>query len=326
MQLPLDIPVIDSNVHVYQQAEVGRRAQMGMGKTNIKYDGTPEDFLELLAQVSTNKASGGIMKNFTPTAEMAQAAWAKAATPKTQYSPETAAHPNKQAEERVMYDNVRDMIAARLRRRNAWGNEVSKKYPNLWNFIGIDPHFLTPEENVEELELRVKEGAKGVKMHPTRNLFHPADRRLWPFYKRAEDMDVPIFTHSGAMSYSNAFLGLNGRPTDYKEVLDSFPRLRIVMLHLGWGYFDEVIQIADDYPIVKFTSTDIIEGTETPHRFSDEELVELVRRVGAERIIFGTDWVFNDFAPNVERLALLPLTDNEKELIFYRNAQELLGI
>ena len=314
MDLPLDIPVIDANVHVYQQAEVGRRAQSGMGKTIIKHDGTPEEFLGLLAQVSTNKASGGIMKNFTPTAEMAQAAWDKADRPMTY------------AEERKMYDTVRDTIAARLRRRNAWGNEVSKKYPDLWNFIGVDPHFLTPEENVEELELRVKEGAKGVKMHPTRNLYHPADHRLWPFYQRAQELDIPIFTHSGAMSYRNAFLGLNGRPTDYKEVLDSFPRLRVVMLHLGWGYFDEAIQIADQYPIVKFTSTDIIEGNEKPPRFPDEEIVELVRRIGAERIIFGTDWVFNDFAPNVERLASLPLTDNEKELIFYRNAQQLLGI
>ncbi len=310
MNLPLDIPIMDFHVRAYP-AEVGRRTQMAMGRKNPPYDGTPEEYLDLLAQVSTNKASGAVLKNVTPTGEMAKAAWDRV---DRRLTPE---------EEHEMYGSVQEMIAGRIRRRNAWGNDVTRQYPTLLNFIGVDPNFLSPQENVEELEVRVKEGARGISLHPTRNLHQPADRRLWPLYERAQEMGVPFIAHSGTEGFHLAYTGLNSRPVDFVEVLDSFPRLRIVLGHMGRGYFDDAIEIAHRYPNVYFDISGFDEASS--HNYSDEEFVQLIRRFGSENLVFASGWVFGDFLERVKHLASLPMTDNEKERIFYRNAQEFLG-
>ncbi|MFH1140161.1 MAG: amidohydrolase family protein, partial [Chloroflexota bacterium] len=227
-------------------------------------------------------------------------------------------------EEPKMYQSVKESLAGRIRRRNAWGNEVTKKHPTIVNFIGVDPNFLTPEENVEELELRVKEGAKGVALHTTRNLHRPEDRRLYPMYERAQEMGIPFLAHTGNEGYRPAYMGLNSRPSDFKYVFQDFPRLRFILCHMGAGYFEEAIELAHKNPNVYFDTAGQVSGG-SPPQFSDEELVRLIRRFGSEKLMFGSDWSLSSMLESAKRLISLPLTNREKELIFYRNAHDFLA-
>ncbi len=311
MELPLNIPVIDCHVHAYP-ADVGRAVQASMGHTNPESDGTPEDLLRTLSNISSSPDNGAILKNMTPTAEMAKAAWDRV---DRRLSPE---------EERQMYADVRRTIAGRIRRRNAWGNEVAQRYPTLKNFIGVDPNFMTAQENAEELELRVQGGASGIALHPNRNLHRADDRRLWPVYERAQELGLPVLTHGGAEGYRAAYMGLNTEPFDFLDVLDAFPRLTLILGHLGHGYFDQTREIARRYPNVWFETSGPV-STRQPYEASDEELTELLRTIGVERVVFGSDFVFADVRSALDRVLGLPLTDTEKEQILGGNAKRLLA-
>ena len=319
--LPVDIPVIDAHVHAYSE-EAGRRLRAASGTAESLFGeggppaqlGTPEEFMGDLAKVSTSKESGGILKLLTPTAEMAKAAWDRVDRHLTH------------VEERKMHESVKEMLAGRVRRRNAWGTQVSKQYPTLTSYIYVDPHVLTPEENLEELELRVSEGAKGITIHSTRNLYRPEDVRLWPTYEKAQELDLPCLAHSGSEGIKYSWMGLNSTPSDFKYVLDKFPRLRWIIGHMGVGYWDQSIELTKQYPRerVMFDTSVTIMGRQ-PYQYSDEFLVDLIKKFGADRLMFGTDWIFGDIPSNVERVVQLPISDNDKELILYKNAQEFLG-
>lgn len=312
MDLPVDMPVIDCHVHAYPE-EAGRRTQAAFGNSSPEYAGTPEDLLSLLGQISTSPENGAILKNLTPTAEMARAAWDRVAGRLTA------------DDERHMYAEVKERMAGRIRRRNAWGNEVTKRHPTLVNFIGVDPNFLTPEENVEELELRVRDGAKGICIHPTRNLHRPEDYRLWPLFERAQELDIPVLTHSGTEGYRPAYMGLNAEPYDFKALLDTFPRLRLIIGHLGNPYFDQLVDMAQRYPSLTFESSGPVSARE-PYAYADEYLVRLLRQLGTDRVMFGSDFLFGEPVGPARRLLSLPLTDAEKEAILGRNAQQFLGL
>ena len=58
---------------------------------------------------------------------------------------------------------------------------------------------------------------------------------------------------------------------------------------------------------------------------SPEKAVEYVRAFGVGRVLFGTDFPIWDAASEVKHLFSLPLTDGEKEQIFFRNAERILG-
>jgi predicted TIM-barrel fold metal-dependent hydrolase len=45
---------------------------------------------------------------------------------------------------------------------------------------------------------------------------------------------------------------------------------------------------------------------------------------GADKVLFGSDCPWDDPANEIAMINRLPLTDEEKELIFYRNAERLL--
>jgi len=318
--LPVSYPVVDAHVHAYSE-EAGRRLQAhyrsgrtaGVFGEESKHLGTPEEFLEDIAKVSTDNRSGAVLKTLTPTAEMAKAAWDRL---EGRFTGE---------EGRKMYDSVKELISGRIRRRNAWGNEVSKKYPSLANFITVDPNFLTPDENVEELELRMKEGAKGFCLHPTRNLHRPEDLRLYPLYERAQEMDVPVITHTGSEPIKYAYMGLFSEPNDFIRVLDDFPRLRWIFGHMGNSYLDQIPAIAKKYDNVWFETSGTLSHRQ-PYTYSDEVVVDLIRTVGVERVMWGSDWVFGDIVESAKRMANLPLKDSEKELVFGGNALKFLGM
>ncbi len=58
----------------------------------------------------------------------------------------------------------------------------------------------------------------------------------------------------------------------------------------------------------------------------DEQLLRIIRKHGAEKILFGTDCPWSGQRESVERLERLPLSETEKNLIFAGNAKKLLGI
>ena len=119
-------------------------------------------------------------------------------------------------------------------------------------------------------------------------------------------------------------------------VMDRFPGLRILLMH-GGGYTCFGLGRMDRaWQVTKAARTHISRPPSTyASRFyfdclthSEAALRFIIDTVGADRVVFGTDWPYNmnfDW-PVSWVLSLESLTQEEKELILWKNLESLLAI
>ena len=232
-------------------------------------------------------------------------------------------------------------IGQLLREFNQWGCEVGQLFPRLIPFICLAPDLGDPEDMVKELVVRAENGAKGVKLHPGLFYFSPADKRLWPVYKKCEELGLPILADSAPSPGFHTLSGWRvrmpengieyGEPQNYVEVLDNFPQLTLILAHLGAAWWDERVELAKAYPNVYFdTAQGFLSPDQipyNPHRgLAEEDAVRIMRKIGVERIMFGSDGPALDRLPQLEQILRLPLTNHEKKMILSGNAQRILHL
>ncbi len=208
------------------------------------------------------------------------------------------------------------MLIARLQRRNLWTCQVAKENPRLIPFIGLDP-IMSPELMRNEIVDKVKDhGAKGIKLQSAAQRFYPYDPRLRLAYETAVELSLPVLFHSGGMEPLSQF----ALPQHFAQVASTFPQLTIALAHLGLGYWDQTIALARSCPSVNFDCSAAIGITEAEGGLSDDALVSLIREIGVERVMFGSDYHWFDPIQSVERLLRLGLRKEEKRLILGENA------
>ena len=59
---------------------------------------------------------------------------------------------------------------------------------------------------------------------------------------------------------------------------------------------------------------------------SPELAVKILKKHDMDKILFGTDYPMWHIKKEIENIEKLPLSDDEKEKIFYQNAEKLLGL
>ena len=103
----------------------------------------------------------------------------------------------------------------------------------------------------------------------------------------------------------------------------------------NWGCWEDVERDLAGSPVWLDTAFAI--GPVTPDRksgqkpylsfnLSDEAFLRIVRKHGADRILFATDSPWEDQKDYVNRMNRIPLTEEEEDMIFSRNAEKLLKL
>ncbi len=294
-----DYPVIDAHIHTYRTEAMGWQAQQGAGQSG--HAGTVEEYLGLMADDDGGGIEMAVMVNMTPVADMRDAMTSRGST-----------------EEEASAQAIE-----RLRRRNVWTCEVAREKKQLLPYVSVDPS-MGEEGAVAEVKARVEEGARGIKLHPANQRYMPTDRRLWPLYEEAERLELPIISHSGVHFDPDA--PPYARPGNFREVLDSFPRLTLVLAHLGQGFLDDSFAMAERYPNLYFDSSMAVSGSQDPPAMSDEDTVAAIRRLGVERVLFGSDWPWGHPLRDAGRIRRLPLSEDEKRLLLRDNARRVLRL
>ena len=218
-----------------------------------------------------------------------------------------------------------------------------QKYPD--RFVGkavIPMH--DPKLSVEELERASRlPGLASVIIGTDINGRNLDEPQFFPVYAKCEELGWPIFVHPinplGADRMSRHYMrNLLGNPIEIGVagyslilggVLDAFPKLEIMLPRAGgnvpwgigrlqrtverWPQFAKAERPAKDY-LRQFYFDSIVE--------SDEILLALIRMVGADRVMFGTDYASAmrderpvEFIENIEGL-----TAEERALILGGNA------
>ncbi len=228
-----------------------------------------------------------------------------------------------------------------IRDRNEWVCQTGQRFPRLIPFICMAKDLGDSKAMVEELTLRFKQGARGVKLHPGMHCFYPNDQEFWPMYEKCQELGLPVLADSGPWDVPRILAGSTahlhqkqkdyGEPNNFEKVLKDFPRLTLVLAHLGSAWWDERVELAQKYPNVYF---DISQGfcapdhaPHAPHRgLAEEDAVRIMRKIGIERIMFGTDGPSVLIEPQMQSFLRLPLNDEEKRMLLAENAKRILNI
>lgn len=215
-------------------------------------------------------------------------------------------------------------LAARLREFNTWACELARPLPQLVPFVAADPGVLPGDEGAAHIRDMVENhGARGIKLHPVLQGFHMADRRMWPMYGACQELGIPIVAHSGPSRGGEPY----AEPHAFEETLKAFPELKIVLAHMGGGTWRQALEVARTYPNAYFDCCEIIQWTGASNAPSDYELARLIRDIGPERVMMGSDFPWYDLDHCVERIMELPVLSNEeKQAILGANAARIMGL
>jgi uncharacterized protein len=219
---------------------------------------------------------------------------------------------------------IDESMPDRLRGFNRWICDVARKRPWMTPFVAADPHVLGGESGAAHLrEMAEAHGARGIKIHPVVQRFRPDDAGMSAIYRECRNLGLAVLSHSGS-----SHGGLEwAEPAAFARVLREHPGMTVVLAHLGGGRWRQTAELAAAYPQVVFDLCEVIEWTGAPDAPTDQQLAALIREVGPDRVVMGSDWPWYDLGHTVERVHDLPgLSDEERDGILGGNAARILGL
>lgn len=190
------------------------------------------------------------------------------------------------------------------------------------------------ENYYEELGRIAQAGIKGIKIHPLYQQTDITDIRYLRILERAAELGLIVVMHSGE---DPAFPGeVRAHPKMTRSVLDQVGPIKLVCAHMG-GLFnwDEVPEYLLDKGVYIDTGFALGKMAQTEEHFYTEEQLqlltpehfcELIHIFGKDRVLFGTDSPWARQKHVVDDINALPLSEDVKAHIFYRNAQRLLNL
>ena len=180
---------------------------------------------------------------------------------------------------------------------------------------GLGTMHLESEDLAGDLEEIVSLGLKGVKLHPDIQKFVVDDPRAMQIFEMCEDKGLPVCVHTGDYRYDYS------NPPRVARVLRTFPGLKFIGAHFGgWSVWDEAVRILPDYPNL------MVDTSSTFHWKEPEQVREMIRIYGPERVMFGTDYPLWHQEPDLAYMKTLNLEPEEFERIYWKNAAALFHI
>lgn len=206
---------------------------------------------------------------------------------------------------------------------------ISSLYPNIISFGAMHPDY----ENYKDEIFRLKElGIKGIKLHPDyQNTFFD-DEKIIRILDEAFKQDMIVVVHAGLD------IGLpDPIHTGISQILNVINYFgdraeKLVLAHTGgWRLWDDVLdKIAgrNVYMDISFSLGSTKRKTDGSELklIDDDMLLKIVRKHGADKILFGTDSPWGDHKTMLNKFMSLPFTHVEQEKILYKNAKRLLGM
>ena len=182
-------------------------------------------------------------------------------------------------------------------------------------FIGLGAMHPEAADLAADLEEVRRLGLHGVKIHPDIQQFAMDSPAALAFFEMCEDEGVRVLAHTGdyRFDYSN--------PERVARVLRRFPNLQMVGAHFGgWSVWEEAERRLCDFPNFR------VDTSSSFYLLTPERALELIRAFGAERVMFGTDYPVWEPGEDIEFLDALPLSENEREQIWFRTCEEFYGL
>lgn len=215
-------------------------------------------------------------------------------------------------------------LAGELRAHDEWVCAATAEHPQLLPFVTVNPAVMSAAESGAHVAALADErGARGLKLHPIGIRTFPDDPALAPTFAACAERRLPAVVHCGPDRHGRGW----SLPAAFAPVLEAHPGLPLVLAHLGGAAWRETAAFAAAFPAARFDLSEIVAWAGAPKAPSPAELVELIRAVGPERVLMGSDFPWYDPAATVAQVESLPgLGPAEREAILGANAAALLGL
>jgi uncharacterized protein len=184
------------------------------------------------------------------------------------------------------------------------------EYPDrLYAFARIHPWYGDEAEALLERSFSDYGCFKGLKLHPVSTIAHPSGADTQRLVRAAARHNAPTLFHCGDEPMTT--------PLAIEPLAASCPEATIILGHMG-GYFhgDEAIEVAERRPNI------ILETSAFPYPAKIREAVE---RLGADRVIYGSDGPVCSPRIEVEKVRLAGLDEEPERRVLGDTAAELLA-
>lgn len=188
--------------------------------------------------------------------------------------------------------------------------ECYKKYPEkVIPFAQINDSFEFLDKN--------KNIFKGIKEHflLTKNM---NDKQLLEKYDYIQEHHLPLLIHPSSRNSVSKI----------RKIIDYFPNITIILAHCGRKKIFSTIEIIQE--VIPFLKKFDNVFFETSTVNNSDAITQIVKEVGKERVLFGSDRPFTtrnclSYLSEIDTIAKADLSETAKLHIFSRNFQNLFN-
>jgi predicted TIM-barrel fold metal-dependent hydrolase len=195
-------------------------------------------------------------------------------------------------------------------------HEICQQHPDRFSGLaGVDP--FRGMAGLRELEHAVKEyGFVGAHLYPHWCGLPPDHAKYYPYYTKCAELDIPIMMQVGHnLIYSRERrLPSVGRPICLDQVAIDFPELRLIGIHIGVPWTDEMISMCWKHDNI------FMAGDAYAPKYWPDAFVHYAKTYGREKVLFGTDWPVIEPERMVREIDELGFPDDAKQLMMRDNA------
>ena len=199
---------------------------------------------------------------------------------------------------------------------NDWSRDFAASVPEaVWSAT-----FYPEPEAGDYVAGLVADGVEIFKVHQQVGGFHLDDPLLAPVWGTLQDAGTPVLVHAGSGPVGTEFTG----PASMSRLLTSYPRLTVVVAHLGAPECLDFARLATRYDHVHLDTSMAV----SPF-FGDHLGTEVVAALAdlQPRVLWGSDFPTLPFpyVDQLEALAALDLGDDWLRDVLWHNGAALLG-
>ncbi|MDN5796480.1 MAG: amidohydrolase [Intrasporangium sp.] len=202
---------------------------------------------------------------------------------------------------------------------NSWATDFAARTPDCLHTATFYPE----PEAADYVARAIDRGARVFKSHVQVGDYDPSDPLLDPVWGQLQEAGIPTVIHCGSGPAPGRFTG----PAPIRAVLQRFPRLPLVIAHMGMPEYREFLDLAQSHRTVCLDTTMAFTA------FVNEMMpmpADQVRRLGGlgDRILFGSDFpnIPYPYLEAVEAVTGLGLDESWQRAVLHDNAVRLFGL
>jgi predicted TIM-barrel fold metal-dependent hydrolase len=197
-----------------------------------------------------------------------------------------------------------------MERGNREMAEVVREHPGrFYAYRTINPNY--PEIAAKEIaRFPAEAGFVGFKFHPSSHSYPVTGASYVPALEYANAHRLLVLSHCWGHSEHDG-------PKLFSQLTGKYPDATFLLGHSGYGEWEAAFAVAREFPNVylELTAASRVAGI----------IARMVREVGSEKVVFGTDLPWFDPHYGIGSVCFSRITDEDRRNILYRNAERLLA-